>query len=205
MESTVLLAEPEPLDAELLQETEAGAKAEAEKHRPGLAVFTGGPGRRALSGLEERTILGGASKPTWSATKEPTMQNAPLSPGHWELLREETTPERATIFTDAQAAIKRMASEVPGPGHTYTLQARKHIAALRRTRPDITVEMRWRPAHKGVPGNEKADEWAKLAAEKPDARGVECLGYSDRTEAGGNATPQVSCTPQAGDFRGEVG
>jgi len=37
--------------------------------------------------------------------------------------------------------------------------------------------------HKSVPGNEKADEWAKLAAEEPDARGVEWLGYSDRTEA----------------------
>jgi len=26
------------------------------------------------------------------------------------------TPERVTIFTDAQAAIRRMASEDPGPG-----------------------------------------------------------------------------------------
>ena len=32
-------------------------------------------------------------------------------------------------------------------------------------------------------GNEKADEWAKLAAEEPDARGVEWLTYSDRVEA----------------------
>jgi hypothetical protein len=46
---------------------------------------------------------------------------------------------------------------------------------LRRARPDITIEIRWCPAHKGVPGNEKADEWAKLAAEEPDARGVEQL------------------------------
>jgi len=69
-----------------------------------------------------------------------------------------------------------MASEEPGPGQMYALQARKHIAVLRRARPDITIEIRWRPAHKGVPGNEKADEWAKLAAEEPDARGVEWLG-----------------------------
>jgi ribonuclease HI len=76
--------------------------------------------------------------------------------------RREMTPERVPIFTDAQAAIKRMASEEPGPGQMYVLQARKHIAALRRARPDITIEIRWCPAHKGVPGNEKADEWRSL-------------------------------------------
>jgi hypothetical protein len=73
-----------------------------------------------------------------------------------------------------------MASEEPGPGQIYAIQARKHIAMLRRARPDITIEIRWCPAHKGIPGNEKADEWAKLAAEKPEAHGVEWKQYSDR-------------------------
>ena len=54
---------------------------------------------------------------------------------------------------------------------------------MRRTRADITIEIRRFPAHKGVPLNEKADEWTKLAAEEPDVRGVEWLGYSDRAEA----------------------
>jgi len=39
-ESTVLLEEPETLDAELLQEKEAEAKAEAERTQPGLTMFT---------------------------------------------------------------------------------------------------------------------------------------------------------------------
>ena len=41
-ESTVLLGEPENLDAEILQEEEAEAKAEADRTRPGLAVVTDG-------------------------------------------------------------------------------------------------------------------------------------------------------------------
>ena len=68
-----------------------------------------------------------------------------------------------------------LAVEEPGPGQQYALQARKHIATLRKARPGIIVEIRWCPAHKGVAGNEKADEWAKIAAEEPDARGVEWL------------------------------
>jgi ribonuclease HI len=92
-----------------------------------------------------------------------------------EAAKRRTTPEHVTIFTDAQAAIRRMASEDPGPGQKYAILARQHIRALRRARPSITIEIRWCPAHKGVPGNEKADEWAKLAAEEPEARGVERL------------------------------
>jgi len=96
--------------------------------------------------------------------------------------RRNTIPDRITIFTDAQAAIRRMASEDPGPGQQYALQARKHIATVRRARPGITIEIRWCPAHKGIAGNEKADEWAKIAAEEPDTHRVEWLGYSDRVE-----------------------
>jgi len=55
--------------------------------------------------------------------------------------RRQTMPERITIFTDAQAAIRRMALEEPGPGQQYALQARKRIAALRRARPGIIIEI----------------------------------------------------------------
>jgi len=59
-------------------------------------------------------------------------------------------PERVTIFQDAQTAIKRMASEEPGPGKMYVLQERKPIVALRKARPGrtcITIEIGWCPAH----------------------------------------------------------
>ena len=97
--------------------------------------------------------------------------------------QRSATPERVTIFSDAQAAIRRMASDEPGPGQQYALQARKHIATLRRARKGIVIEIRWCPAHKGVAGNEKADEWAKVAAGEPNTRGVEWLSSSGRMKA----------------------
>ena len=57
----------------------------------------------------------------------------------------EITPtlSHVTIFTDAQAAIQRMSMEEPGPGQKYAVEARQHIATLRRAAPDITIEIRW--------------------------------------------------------------
>jgi len=102
-----------------------------------------------------------------------------LARGLKEAKQRQTTPEAVTIFTDAQAAIRRMVSEEPGPGQQYAIEARQHVAALRRARPDIRIEIRWCPAHKGVTGNEIADTWAKLAADEPDAHGVEWLAHAD--------------------------
>jgi len=56
--------------------------------------------------------------------------------------QRNTTPERVTIFSDAQVAIRRMASDEPGPGQQYAIQARRHVAALRRARPGIIIEIR---------------------------------------------------------------
>ena len=53
--------------------------------------------------------------------------------------RRNTVPKRVTIFSDAQAAIKRMASDEPGPGQQCALQERKHIAALRRAKQEIII------------------------------------------------------------------
>jgi ribonuclease HI len=104
--------------------------------------------------------------------------------------RRQSPPYTVTIFSDAQAAIRRMASEDPGPGQMYAIAARKHIAALRKARPNISIEIRWCPSHKGVPGDEKADEWAKLAAEEPDTHGSEWLYYTDREGRRGMPLPR---------------
>jgi len=41
-----------------------------------------------------------------------------------EAAKSQMVPERVTIFTDAEAAIRRMASEEPGPGQKYAILAR---------------------------------------------------------------------------------
>jgi len=62
----------------------------------------------------------------------------------------------------------------------YALEAGKRIATFRQSEPAVVIGLRWRPARKGVPGNDKADECAKLAVDNPDAHGVEFLGFGDR-------------------------
>ena len=113
--------------------------------------------------------------------------------------KEKNDTEAVTIFTDAQAAMRRIVAEEPGPGQKYAVMARKWVAALKAAGPEMRIEVRWCPAHEGVEGNEKADEWAKQAAEEPDARGVEWLRYGDRY----GARIMPSQIPEEGD-RGEV-
>jgi len=47
---------------------------------------------------------------------------------------------------------------------------------------DIAIEIRWCSAHEVVEGNEKSNEWAKLAAGELDTPGVEGWTYSDWLE-----------------------
>jgi len=71
-----------------------------------------------------------------------------------------------------------MTFDGPGPsGQKYAIMARKHIATLRAKEPCVRIEIRWCPGHQGIEGNEIADEWAKLAANQPDAHGVEWFSF----------------------------
>jgi len=129
--------EPETLDAELLQEEEDEAKAEAERARPGLTMFT--DGSRMEDGAAGYSVVWKNGQ-SWAGIKTLMGYNqeaydaecAALARALESASRRNMTPEGVTIFTDAQAAIRRMASHEPGPGQQYALQARKHIAALRR-------------------------------------------------------------------------
>jgi len=179
-ERTVLLEEPESFDAKLIQEDREEAKREAKRERPVFVMFTDG------SRLENEAAgyaVAWKTGQTWEGIKTHMVFNqeafnaecAALARALETAARRDPAPDHITIFTNVQAAIRGMASDKPGPGQKYALEAREHIAVLRRAVPDITIEVRWCPAHEGVEGNEKADEWAKLAADEPDTPGVEWL------------------------------
>ena len=56
--------------------------------------------------------------------------------------KRRTGPKAVTIFTDAQAAIARIASEEPGPAQQYARQARKWIAKPRERDRNLRIELR---------------------------------------------------------------
>jgi exonuclease III/ribonuclease HI len=69
--------------------------------------------------------------------------------------------KRATLFVDNQAAIQSTASPRGQSGQMILSQITHFIGVLHKR--GVLVDIRWIPAHTGVPGNEKADTIAKQA------------------------------------------
>lgn len=83
--------------------------------------------------------------------------------------QRQESGHRYTIFVNSAAAIDRIRSGSTGPGQRFAIAAIE--TCTRVPARDDEVSIRWAPAHQGVLGNEKADEYAIAAAEggEPDS------------------------------------
>lgn len=72
---------------------------------------------------------------------------------------------RHTVFTDSTAAMARAASDAPGPGKEMAIRVIELTGRIADQGNSIAI--RWAPAHRGVEGNERADQTAKNVAAFP--------------------------------------
>ena len=76
--------------------------------------------------------------------------------------RRQAAGQQYTIFSDSQAAIQRIRTDMLGPGQQWARAAMEVHARLTARGNEVTLH--WVPAHSGVMGNEVVDGLAKEAA-----------------------------------------
>ncbi|OAX30731.1 hypothetical protein K503DRAFT_818508, partial [Rhizopogon vinicolor AM-OR11-026] len=81
-----------------------------------------------------------------------------------ELLREERARGTMALGVDNQAAIRATGAFNSKPGHYLMDLFHDDLRKLIPTHDRRKLVVRWTPGHLNIPGNEAADEQAKLAA-----------------------------------------
>ena len=76
--------------------------------------------------------------------------------------QRQESGHRHTIFADSTTAIDRVRTDAIGPYQRFAVASREVCTRVLARENEVAV--RWVPAH-GISGNEKADEYARAAAE----------------------------------------
>ena len=81
-----------------------------------------------------------------------------------------------TVFVDSTSAIQRVQTDGIGPGQSFAVECIEICSRIVSRQNKATIQ--WVPTHHGVPGNEKADEFARAAAEgdRPESEVAESSG-----------------------------
>jgi ribonuclease HI len=80
-----------------------------------------------------------------------------------KLISKEWNIRSANIYIDNCASITATQLTKPNPGHYIFDALHKSIAVVRKRHRGIKITVKWVPGHKGIEGNEQADEEVKKA------------------------------------------
>lgn len=93
------------------------------------------------------------------------------------LVQREESGKDFTLFTDSQTAMKRVLSDAPGAGQEVAVEVLGFARRL-RTYGNITIQRV--PSHRGVEGNQKADQqqWRRLPSPFREGRSEDTASRS---------------------------
>ena len=145
------------------------AIADMEQDHPDVKIFTDGSGMEGEIGASAVLYRNGRIKSSvrykLGQQKHHTVyegEAAGLLLG-MKLMEREWGIRSAIFYVDNRAAILATQLTKPASGHHIFDTLHNYIGKILNENIDLQISIKWIPGHKGVAGNEKADELAKKA------------------------------------------
>jgi ribonuclease HI len=140
-----------------------------EQDHPDVKIFTDGSGMEGQIGAAAALYRNGRLKSTLRY-KLGSQKHHTVYEGEGvgmllgiKLMEREWGIRSANFYIDNRAAILATQLTKPAPGHHIFDKFHHHIGNIMDRNHNLQVTLKWIPGHKGVDGNEQADEQAKKA------------------------------------------